>query len=249
MAIYLGTNQVAPIITKDPALVGWMENGKLIATKTHSFKLSDTNFSSITPTTSSQNLTLPATTYTTSPATTIVCHRLGQSYDGTIIDRSAHDYLICCEYSWDYVYTQSMTGVIHGIRTGAVLNYGSYKYYGIANTGQLNSTVTYSTLTAPTSYILLYQKADNTYSTSTTSYGICMSSASAIGTFQTNYINLELASLAVRGSDAYFPVSSIQLIKPADMTLSFTWKVYEGDKNIYTDVYSLAYSKAANPTT
>lgn len=248
MAIYLGNNKIAPVITKDPLLIGYMTNGKLIATKTHSFKLSDTNFSSITPTTSNQSLTLPATTYTTSPATSIICHKLGESYDGTIINRDTHDYLVYFECFFDYVYTQSMTGTTHGIRTSLVLTNSSYTYHGLNATGEISTSTSTSSYSAPSCYPLLYQKEDNSYG-SLSGYGIYINSGSYIADFYSNYINLKLSYMYVRGHATYFSIDSIQLIKPADMTLNFTWKVYEGDKNFYSNTYEYAYSKLANPTT
>ena len=92
MAIYLGTNEVSLAGPNG----GFMLNGRPIATKEYEFKLSDTNYSSLTISTTAQTLTLPATTYS-SANTSITCYRLGQDYDGTVIDLYNHDYVIFFE--------------------------------------------------------------------------------------------------------------------------------------------------------
>ncbi|MBO7080169.1 MAG: hypothetical protein J6W64_10330 [Bacilli bacterium] len=92
MAIYLGTDKVSLAGTSG----GFMLNGRLIATKEYEFKLSDTNYSSLTISTTAQTLTLPATTYSNA-STSITCHRLGQDYDGIMIDLYNHDYVIFFE--------------------------------------------------------------------------------------------------------------------------------------------------------
>ena len=92
MAIYLGTNEVSFAGPNG----GFMLNGRLIATKEYEFKLSDTNYSSLTISTTAQTLTLPATTYS-SASTSIICYRLGQDYDGTVINLYNHDYVIFFE--------------------------------------------------------------------------------------------------------------------------------------------------------
>ena len=65
MAIYLGTDKVRLSGTNG----GYGLNGRLLLTKTYSINLGQTNYSSLTPSTTSQNLTLPATTYSTSGGT------------------------------------------------------------------------------------------------------------------------------------------------------------------------------------
>lgn len=124
MAIYLGENKISPAGTNG----GFMLNGRLLTTKTYSFNLGQTNFSSITPTTSTQTLTLPATDYS-SASTNITCIRVGKTYDGTIIDRTAHDYHIFRHYVINYNYgSNNVSGTIHPIRGAGGYDY-TYGHY------------------------------------------------------------------------------------------------------------------------
>ena len=84
MAVYLGLNQVgiANLIEKPDDQYGFLKNSQLIKTVTYDLLLSNTDFSSLTISTTSQNLTLPATTYSNA-GTSITVDRVGEAYDGT----------------------------------------------------------------------------------------------------------------------------------------------------------------------
>ena len=100
MALYLGTNKVGIIGPND----GFLINGRLLVQKDYTINLGQTNYSELTISTTSQNLTLPATTYTTTPSTTIICYRIGANYDGTIVDFNTFDYVGFVECVIEYNY-------------------------------------------------------------------------------------------------------------------------------------------------
>jgi hypothetical protein len=112
MAIYLGEDKISLAGTNG----GFMLNGRLIATKEYEFKLSDTNYNSLTISTTAQTLTLPATSFSNA-GTSITCFRLGVSYDGTPINLYNHDYVVFLESVTTYNYSSSVSGTIHGIKS------------------------------------------------------------------------------------------------------------------------------------
>ena len=246
MALYLGTDKVDIIGPND----GFMTNGRLIAKKEYEVKLSDTNFSSLTPSTTAQALTLPATAYS-SAGTSVTCFKLGADYDGTIIDVYNHDYIVFYENVVDFVYSSSVSGTIHGIRTVYTRDVQHGRYYGSvsSSTGELVAALTATGSTYLTSRaVLLYQKANNQYATSTTAYGIYVAPTPATFGAANNkgYINLNLASASVRGHASYFPVDAISKIDATNTKIKNTWYVYEGDKSMYGQIFGRAHALAAN---
>lgn len=248
MAIYLGTNKVE-LGGTDGA--GYMPGGKVLATKTYSFNLGQTNYSSITPTTTAQSLTLPATDFTAAGGTTMTCFKIGEAFDGTVINRDLHDYIVLFTTVITYNYgTNNVSSTIHGIKSSFARDYHEGKYRGSvdSSTGQLTSTYSkagsYITNVTP----LLYQKADNTYSL-TTSQGI-YHSGSTICSFGTSngkdYLELRCGTYSVKYSDTYCPLASLTAINPANTIIQCTWYIYEGDKSMYTNIYDTAYELVAN---
>lgn len=238
MGIYLGTNEVSLAGTNGN---GFMVNGRPIATKTYTLKLSDTNFASITASTATTTLTLPATSYTTTASTTITCFKLGPDGDGTPIDLVAHDYVVFFEAVTNYNYSTTVAGTIHGIKSVFTRDAQGGRYHSsvIANTGALNTTTaTYSNTYTTNTSKLLYQKADNTYAVYSTNYGFyCNPTPVQFGrTNNRSYIELRLASVCIRGNDSYFPVTAINALNPTNTTMTCTWYVYEGDKSIVGQV-------------
>ena len=245
MALYLGTNKVGIIGPND----GFLINGKLLVKKDYTINLGQTNYSELTISTTSQNLTLPATTYTTTPSTTITCYRIGANYDGTIVDFNTFDYVGFVECVIEYNYgTNDVSSVIHGIRTSYTRDFQEGKYrQGInSSTGQLTTTISknssYITAVTP----ILYQKTDGTYGM-TTAQGIYHNGTSNI-TWSTssNYIDLKLGTICVKANDSYCPVSSLELINPAATTVKMTWYIYEGNKSMYGNIFTRGYELAAN---
>lgn len=248
MAIYLGTNKVSNAGTNG----GFMLNGHLLIAKTYTFNLGQTNYSSLTPTTTAQALTLPATTITTSPSTNITCFRIGENYDGTKIDREAHDYVIFSQVKIEYNYgSNNVASTIHGIRFVYSRDNQEGKYRGTVDpsTGFLLSV--YSKTASSINYknLLLYQKANNTYATYASAYGIYGASDASFnmgGTPSKDYINLVCNGFNVRAHDSYCPVASLQAINPTNTIITATWQIYEGDRSSYTNIHDTAYELAAN---
>lgn len=245
MAIYLGTDKVSLAGTSG----GFMLNGRLIATKEYEFKLSDTNYSSLTISTTAQTLTLPATTYSNA-STSITCHRLGQDYDGIMIDLYNHDYVIFFEQLITYAYSSSVSGTIHGIKSVFVRDQHEGRYYSSFNatTGQLNTSgnPTWSNSYITSQSRLLYQKADNTYGQSANGYGIKSSSnpASFGVSNSKGYINLTLSSIQAQANDSYFPVAAMDALNTTNTKIKSIWYIYEGDKSMFGQIYNRAYELA-----
>ena len=238
MAIYLGTNRISPAGTNG----GFMLNGHLLTTKTYSFNLGQTNFSSITPTTSTQSLTLPATDYS-SASTGITCVRVGKNYDGTVIDSTAHDYYIFRQYIMNYNYgSNNVSGTIHPIRGtgGQDYVYGHYAYQVDSSTGITTNTYTYTGVNTTSTNPMLYQKADNTYAIAT-SQGIY--GGSTVASYTTNssgdYLNLKFSAFYVKYNDSYCPLAALQAINPANTIITITWEIYEGDVSAVSKIYSV----------
>lgn len=249
MAIYLGTNKVDMAGLQPGNQLGYMGNSKLIAEKTFSFLLSNTNYSSLTISTTAQTLTLPATTYTTSPSTSINVFRVGEDYDGTIIEKDLHDYVCIGEGQIEYAYTQSdsvMNGLVHGIKTSTCRDYQYGKHYTISSTGELSTSKSYGGTYLTSQALLLYKKTDGTYATTST-YGIYTTSCPIISYVDAakDYLNLQLSSISVRAHATYFPVDVMNYIDPTKTTLTFTWHIYEGDSNVFSRIYQTAYDNAA----
>jgi hypothetical protein len=248
MALYLGNNQISLAGTNG----GFGLNGHLLLTKTYSINLGQTNYSSLTPSTTSQNLTLPATTYSTSGGTTITCFRIGESYDGTKIDFNGHDYVGFAECVTEYNYgANNVFGTIHPIRHCQVRDYQEGRYDSALNTstGSLstsgNPSQSSSYISGPS--VLLYQKADNTYTFYASGTGIYHSGTSAFSwSTSSNYIDLKLGTIAVVANASYAPVAALTAVNPANTTVTITWYLYECDKAAYGYEYSRAYELAAN---
>lgn len=243
MAIYLGTNQVGVNTNIGPSgQLAFMKNGNLLTTKTYSFKLSDTNYSSITPSTTSQTLTLPATTYTTNGGTSIICHKIGQSYDGTIIkytsDLDTKFYMIFMQESHDYAYTvgdSTLNTIPYGIKTNFYYINVPYRYstsYPITSYGTSSSSSIYTNGT-------LY-KENNAYKSSS-GIGIYVNSSSQIS-IQSNYIDLKISSLTVRADTSKFAVDALNYLNPSNITFNITWKVYQCEDNPYLYIYKRLYT-------
>ena len=231
-----------------------MINGHLILTKTYTFNLGQTNYSSLTPSTTAQSLTLFTTDYTTTAGTTIKCYRIGEAYDGIIIDRNMHDQVIFFECITNYNYgSNNVSSTIHTIKTAHTRDYQEGKYWSGINssTGTINYTATPSknasniTTLTPT----LYQKADNTYAFTTTACGI-YHSGTTIASFSTannkDYLDLSCGAFSVKANDSYCPASSLSLINPANTQIQMTWYIYEGDRSMYTNIYTRSYELVAN---
>lgn len=245
MGIYLGSNPVGTtiMVEKPDDQYGFLKNSKLIKTVTYDLPLSDTNFSSLTLSTTAQTLTLPATDYTTA-GTNVTVDRIGADYDGTIIDQYNPNiaYVAICEGYWTYAYTATdatMDTMIHGIKTYTCRDAQPYKYHNIANDGTANTSwstsLTYCTSCCQT----LYKKVNGTYA-ATSSVGIYCTSQSI--SLSSNYIGISLSSVQVKGSDSYFPVTAMQYIDPNNTILHFIWKIYEGEKNVANLVYQTVYN-------
>lgn len=237
MAIYLGENKISPAGTNG----GFMLNYKLIATKTYSFNLGQTNFSSITPTTSTQSLTLPATDYS-SAGTSITCARVGKDYDGTVIDRTAHDYYIFRQHIMNYNYgSNNVSGTIHPIRGTGGYNYfyGHYRDGIDSSTGITTDRYTYSGSVASV-MPMLYQKANNTYAI-TTSQGIYGGNTPIdyVSNTAGDYLNLNFSYFYVKYNNSYCPLAALQAINPANTIITITWEIYEGDVSEFSKVYSV----------
>lgn len=249
MAVYLGSNEVSMSGTVLDSQPGFMSNSKLIAEKTYSFTLADTNYSSLTPSTTSQTLTLPTTAYAPTPATTITCFRLGESYDGTIIDRENYDYVVIGNVKIVVAYTTmpSASCQINYVSTRDyqigkypnALNSTTGEFTGIySNSGYLTNTATGICKNAKGSYV------------QSSSYGIKGGSATCSTTAGSpsasiNYINLNLSGFSIQANTTYMTVENFANIDPANTTIVATWKVYEGDHNIYSELYGTSYKKAS----
>lgn len=223
MAIYLGTDKVSLAGTNG----GYMLNGRLVADKTYSFNLGQTNFTTKLPnlTTSNTTLTLPTTTYTTTASNSATFFRIGVDYDNTAINRNLHDYVIfnSCIIEFNYG-SNNVSGTIHGIRSACVIDYQQGKYHNLVNasTGISTTTVYKNASYIQSSTPFLYQKADNTYDI-TTSQGI-FASYPTIATFGTSnnndYINLQFSNLSARYNDTYCPLACLQALNPASTIIT-----------------------------
>lgn len=246
MALYLGTNEVG---LAGP-FGGYMINGRLIAEKTYSFNLGQTNYSSLTPTTTAQALTLPATTYTINASTSVQVIRIGQDFDGTIIDRNTHDYVVFCYVVINYNYgNNNVSSAPHIIRSvyGRDFQGGKYRNTINSSNGQLNDTYTKgsSYITSATSF--LYQKADGTYAITTGTQGIYgQASASVTTAGGHDYFYIQASGFSVKANDSYCPVDSLTAINPANTIITISCEVYEGDRSSYTNIYDKIFQLAAN---
>lgn len=230
MGVYLGSNKVGVNSVSMIPSEGFIQNGKLIAEKTYSFKLSDTDYDSKTISTSSQALILPATTYTANPNSTIICHKIGENYDGTVINYDNFDYIVHFTAYWDFVYTQTdsiMNNLIHGKKYAYICFYYPAKWYGINTDGTKKSSLSTSSSDHLYNSRFLYRKVDGTYGTNTT-YGIYFNSSSNISVYS-DVINLGLSNLYTRSNESYFQLEAMNYIKSSDITMNFAWKIYQGD--------------------
>lgn len=246
MPIYLGENRVS-LSSPD---AGFLQGGYLVAKKTYSFNLSQTNFSSITPTTSAQNLTLPATDYSAA-GTTITCLRVGEN-DGIVVDRSTGDYTFYCEVKINHSYgNNDISSINHGIRyvSAQEIQYTAYRNTFDAQTGILKADRVVTTGTHVTSKtILLYQKANNEYVIYGGNSGIYGTASADFGTTNgITYINLKCTTFKVQGNATYFPVDSFSYIDPSQTTIDVTWYIYKGGHNSYGNMLERCNELVSNP--
>lgn len=255
MAIYLGTNQVGVNTNFNPD--GYLKNGRLLTTKTYSFNLGQTNFSSLTPSDTAQTLTLPATNYTAAGGTTMTCFKLGADFDGTIINRSEHDYTIFYVYNINYNYgTNNVTSTIHPIKYSYVKDYIHGKYSNSISTSTGERTYASWTLTGSTSTTttsaLLYQDAGNSYrGTTTTTYGLYLSNTTMCSfgsTSNVDYLELRSGTISLK-TGTYVPLEALQAVNASQTIITLTWYIYEGDRGYYTNLYDLAWTASSNQPT
>lgn len=219
MSIYLGSN----LITYEGGNGGYMINGRLIATDSYSINLGQTNYSSITPSTTSQSLTLPATTYSAS-STSPHIFRIGEDYDGTVINRDLHDYVCFVTAKIELNYgNNNVTSIIHPVRQVYRRDYHAGKYIQSINssTGKLTTSVSksYSYITTVTP--VLYQKADGTYAITSGSYGVYPSLSPAISTSNSKDYIYTNGSIGVRISDTFAPLDALTAINPTNTIITF----------------------------
>lgn len=251
MAIYLGENKVSLAGTNG----GFMLNGRLITTKSYEFNLSDTNFSSLTPSTTQQSLTLPATDYS-SAGTSITAFKIGESYDGTSINFKDHDYVVICSLVITFNYgTNNMNSLVRGVRFGYSKDSQKGKYPSTLNT----STGLYdvSKISTGSSYIgssstLIYQDTSNQYKAQSSGYGIYGTSdcgTSLDTSTGVGYCELKFSGFYLKSNDTYFPNSSIALLNAANTKIKGIWYIYEGDKNAYTEYQTMSRLLASGQIT
>ena len=247
MGVYLGTEAVSFAGVSG----GYGINGHLLTTSTYTFNLGQTNYSTLTVSTTAAAITLPATTYTSTASTTVAAIRIGEDYGGTVIDRNNHDYVVFTQVKVAYGYGgNDVSSVIHPIRTAYVRDYqeGKYRNSVTASTGKLTTAYTKNGSYITSTTVLLYQKADGNYAISAQTYGIYGTATPSFATSNNkDYININCSGFNVRAHATYAPVDTLNLIDPSKTIITITCQVYETDRSSYTNIYDAAYELAANP--
>lgn len=228
---------------------------QLMHTATYTLPLSSTNYSSLTPSTSSQTLTQPATSYTTSASTSVIYDRWGSSYSGVALDFGSYNYLVVSEYYVNIAYTttESSMGLAHE---------SGYGYVQVHSIGQYprasNGTIIYSTSTtagtssvntASSYYGLVYRNASNTKYLVSATYGLYITpqapTLASTSTLTSNYINFRSPTWAMRTSSTYMNQSAWQYVNPTNTVLHVKQRLYRVKKSgLYENVATRAVKMA-----
>lgn len=250
MSLYLGSQQVTPIITSGALYGLGGANPLKIFSKDYSTTLANTNYSSLTPSTSSQTLQLPATTYTTTPSTSIIIDRVGNGYNDIVLESlQIYSYFAVCNTVIQVSYTQdeSTLTMPHIIKTAQKDIYAPCLSDGIYQ-GELTPfwSMTSAVITATVTGV--YRNASGVLNTSG-SYGIYPSSSSAsvssgswYSDSKNHYIDIKLGSIYIRAHSSYHDLTAFDYINPNNTTIVAHWDIYRCDR---PNLYEYTQSEAA----
>lgn len=229
---------------------------QLLYTATYTLPLSSTNYSSLTPSTSSQTLTQPATSYTTSASTSPTYDRWGSAYhSGSALDFSQYNYLVVSEQYVNIAYTttESTMSLAHAVGFGSVYIY-SIGQYPRASSGNIiyPTPTTYGTTTAASCggyYSLEFRNASNTKQIAQTTYGMSASpqtpSFATTSSLTSSYINFRAPTWSIRTSTAYMNQNAWQYIDAANTTLYVKQRLYRVKKSgLYENITTRAVKMA-----
>ena len=201
------------------------------------YKLSETNYSSLTPTDQAQSLNFPATTYSSTAAANVTFDRYGNGYhSGTSLNYGVYNYIWLCEGFVQAKYTvdEATMGAAHVIASGfsVVYNYGSRPRVSSGNI-IYPSTTTYGSYgnTTASSLMCYYRTAANvialannaTYGTSLAAIGPSQSSTSSR---TPGYVNFRTPTWGIRANDTYMPISSYSYLDAENTKLYYRCRFY-----------------------
>ena len=201
-------------------------NATLLYTANYDVKLSDTNYSSLTPSTSSQYLTLPATAYS-SAGTSVTYDEYSCSVDLT---SKVLVFVIDCYTDMAYTTDESTMGLIHQMADGKTAVF--YMGRGVNSSGA--TAVYQSTINLSSSRgFMISRSSNNTSFLNTTAlYGVFTSTSSPGYTMSGNtviQVNFKIANCGIRASNSYMETGAFAYIDAANTHLKHRTKLYMVD--------------------
>ena len=221
---------------------------ELLYTATYTLPLSSTNYSSLTPSTSNQTLTQPATSYTTSASTSVTYDRWGSSYHGgAALNFGEYNYLVVSEYYIYIGYTtvESSMGLAHEVGYGYVQIHSIGQYPRVSGGNIIYPTpTTYGNTTVNASsyyYSLEYRNASNVKAIAQTTYGLYLSpqtpTLASTSSLTSSYINFRSPTWSMRTSTTYMNQNAWQYVNPARTMLHVKQRLYRVKKSgLYENV-------------
>lgn len=236
-SIYLGSNCVVPYNVN---LVKFgAENPNMVYDFSKTIYLNETNYSSLTPSTSQQTLQLPATAYTANPSTSIILDRYGPEYHNGTLNWGNKDYLLVSQVIIDIKYTQNESSLTmpHALKYGGVCYYYYFKYPSTFNitTGYDNNALNSSTNSTQHQTFSVYRKADGTLASGSTYGFYCYPSNILLGITNasnpnTIYCYFQLSGWYMRGHTTYHDVTAYNYVNATTTSISINCKLYEVDR-------------------
>lgn len=239
-------SEMASAITNIPSgtNAAWFggENPILLFTKEVEWALSDTNYSSLTPSTTNQYLTLPATSYS-SANQNVILDRWGNGYNGgTALNFAEYNYVVIYDIFTPVVYTTEESTMALGhqqvMTSSIIIPIAQKPRYSSSIIYYPSDTVSGATSTTPiTCSGYWYRTASNVQAYyTTTNYGVggiyttpsvsLQSSASLTPA----YIYFYSGSFRVCANATYMNVSAFDYVNPDETKIHERIKLYQVDK-------------------
>lgn len=245
------------------ANVTWFgaQDAELLHEATYEVALEDmTNWGSLTPSTSQQNLKYPATAYSTSGGNTVAYGRYGRNY-GT------SDYLSLTDYSYwvvneafshiEYTVDEASLGIRHNLRNCSIVIYqcgaaasisSGAVVYPTDNTTKNLSSVTFSLIRGVERMANGQLNTMSTYGAYISSYGsVTNGSSSSGGNTFISYFSFTTPSYYLREHATYFPSSLWQYVDASASGVKCRARVYRAKRPAPVEVMdAYTYRTAEN---
>ena len=241
MALYLGSTPVSMVIPNTRPWWSYGTNPKFLYEANYQCTLADTDYSTLTPSTSAQSLKFPATTYTASANTNVVFDRYGSGYhNGEALDFLQYDYYVLADYLIHVAYTgtESTMGATHTVKDTYTAIIYPYRNFTVSNSVVTNGISTNNTITIGYTGIgrLWYRNASNAIvAYGSQAYGFYFTPSvftlsASNRTVPINYLNFRTPTLSMRANNTYHILASFNSVDATNTIIKIRQRLYRTDK-------------------